>query len=72
MFGKPVVAVITSLTRDIICFIPLICTLPVFMGIDGILVSAPIADLIAMTVTAVLTVLYFAKFKKKESIEEIQ
>lgn len=62
--GKPVFAVLTSLIRDIICFIPLICAMPVFMGIDGILLSAPIADLIAMAVTAILTVVYFKQLKK--------
>ena len=63
--GKPVFAVLTSLIRDIICFIPLICTMPLFMGIDGILWSAPIADLIAMAVTVVLTIIYFVKLNKK-------
>ena len=61
--GKPVFAVLTSLIRDIICFIPLICTMPLFMGIDGILWSAPIADLIAMAVTVALTIIYFVKLK---------
>lgn len=62
--GKPVFAILTSLIRDIICFIPLICTMPLFMGIDGILWSAPIADLIAMAVTVALTVAYFVKLRK--------
>lgn len=34
--GKPVFAIIASLIRDIICFIPLICILPIFYGIEGI------------------------------------
>lgn len=62
--GKPVSAVLTSLIRDIVCFVPLICILPIFFGIDGILVAAPIADFIAMIVTAVLTILFFVKMKK--------
>ena len=64
--GKPVFAVLTSLIRDIICFVPLICVLPVFYGINGILVSAPIADLIAMIVTAVMNVVFFVEIKKSE------
>ena len=63
--GKPIFAVLTSLIRDIMCFIPLICTIPLLMGIDGILLSAPIADLIAMTVTVILTIVYFVKLNKK-------
>lgn len=62
--GKPVFAVLTSLIRDIVCFIPLICVLPVFYGLDGILVSAPIADFIAMAVTAAMTVAFFVGLKK--------
>ncbi len=62
--GKPVFAVLTSLIRDIVCFVPCICILPLFWGIDGILISAPIADLAAMTVTAALTIVYFKKAKK--------
>ena len=62
--GKPVFAVLTSLIRDIICFVPLICVLPIFFGVNGILISAPIADLIAMIVTAALTVVFFLGIKK--------
>lgn len=63
--GKPVFAVLASLIRDIICFIPLITTLPLALGIDGILWAAPIADAIAMAVTAALTIVYFTGQKKK-------
>ena len=69
--GKPVFAVLASLIRDIICFVPLICTLPVFYGINGILISAPIADFIAMIVTAVMTIMFFrqiALLKKNSDV----
>ncbi len=62
--GKPVFAVLTSLIRDIICFVPLICVLPIFYGVDGILVSAPIADSLAMIVTAGLTLSFLRGIKK--------
>ncbi len=62
--GKPIFAVLASLIRDIICFVPLICVLPIFYGVNGILVSAPIADLLAMLVTAGLTVAFFIGIKK--------
>ncbi len=75
--GKPVFAVLTSLIRDIISFVPLICVLPIFLGVNGILISAPIADLLAMIVTAVLTAVFFLGIKKakrqakeSEKIEE--
>lgn len=61
--GKPVYAIVTSMIRDIIFFVPLVIILPRFMGIDGILYAAPISDIVAMTVTVVLTVVYMKKLK---------
>lgn len=63
--GKPVFAVLSSLIRDVICFIPLIVTLPLALGIEGVLWAAPIADSIAILVAAALTIVYFFKLKKK-------
>ncbi len=51
--GKPAQAVISSIIRDIVCFIPLILILPIFLGIEGILFAAPVADFIAMIVATV-------------------
>lgn len=56
--GKPVHAVVSSMIRDIVCFIPLIIVLPMFFGIEGILFAAPAADIVAMTVAAMLTVAF--------------
>ncbi len=67
--GKPLFAVSASLIRDIVCFVPLVCTLPLGMGIDGCLWAAPIADGIAMIVTAALTVVCFKSLKKACSVE---
>lgn len=61
--GKPVHAVVSSMIRDIICFLPLITVLPMHFGIEGILCAAPIADLIAMMVAAVLTVSFMKTLK---------
>ena len=55
--GKPIHAVISSMVRDIVCFTPLILILPaIFKNVEVILYVAPISDLIAMTVTAFLSV----------------
>jgi len=71
--GKPVFAVIASLIRDIICFVPLVCTLPLAFGIYGVLYAAPIADAIALLVTVALLALYVREIKasrRKEIAEE--
>lgn len=65
--GKPIRAVVASMIRDIVCFIPLILILPRFFGIEGILYAAPAADFIAIIVAAVLTVTYFKGLDGKQS-----
>ncbi len=51
--GKTGKGVFLSLTRQIIFLLPLLILLPMFMGIDGVMYSAPIAD----GITAVLSIL---------------
>lgn len=65
--GKPVQAVVSSMIRDIVCFIPLILILPAFFGIEGILFAAPISDFIAMIVAAVLTVVFLKTLQETHS-----
>ena len=68
--GKPIFAILASLIRDIICFIPLICTLPIAFGIDGILYAAPAADFVAMIVTVIMTVIFFIGIKKTATTQD--
>lgn len=63
--GRPLRAIIASVIRDIVCFIPLILTLPRFFGIEGILFAAPAADSIAMLVTVILTATYMKTLKEE-------
>lgn len=72
--GKPGMAVIASLTRDIICFVPLVILLPAIFegrrpgsGIDAILFAAPAADVIGMMVAVCLTWRYFKTIEHGES-----
>jgi len=62
--GKPIRAVIASMIRDIVCFIPLIIILPLAFGIEGILCAAPCADFLAMIVAGILTVTFMKNLKK--------
>lgn len=65
--GKPTQAVVSSMIRDIVCFIPLILILPKFFGIEGILFAAPIADLIAMIVAVTLTIAFMRSIKEEKT-----
>ena len=57
--GRPVRAIVSSLVRDIVLFIPLVCIFPIFWGVEGILYAAPVADAVAILLTLVLTITYF-------------
>lgn len=71
--GKPISEIIASLIRDIVLFIPLIIILPAFFGgVESILYAAPVADILAIIVTIILTVLFFKKINKLEKDETIK
>ncbi len=59
--GKAGQGVFLSLTRQIIFLLPLLIILPVLIGIEGVMFSAPVADGIA----AVLCIFFIAKEFKK-------
>lgn len=65
--GRPVQAVIASLVRDVVCFVPLILIAPqLFPSVETILWVAPISDLIAMIVTAWLSHSFLKSLRKGE------
>ena len=63
--GKPVHAVVASMIRDVVCFVPLILILPAIIpSVEVILYAAPISDLIAMVVTAFLSVSFIRSLRE--------
>ncbi len=68
--GKPAKGVFLSLTRQIIFLLPLIIIFPLFMGIDGIMYAAPIADFVAAVVSVVLVRKEFVKINKRMEEKE--
>jgi len=59
--GDPIKAAITSLLRDIVCFVPVVIILPKFMGVKGALYAAPVADVVGIIVSSILVVIFFKK-----------
>ncbi|QUH26556.1 MATE family efflux transporter [Serpentinicella alkaliphila] len=49
--GKPKQAAFLSLTRQVIFLIPTLLILPRFLGLEGVLLSGPVADLSAFLIT---------------------
>ena len=72
--GQSANAMIASLVRDILCFTPVALILPAVLeksapgsGINGILLAAPISDLVALVVVLALTVPFFRRLKLEEA-----
>ena len=66
--GKAGTGIFISLTRQIIFLLPLILILPMFLGIEGVMYSAPVADLMA----AVLAVFFVSReLKRMKQMEHL-
>ena len=48
-----------SLTRQILFFLPLLLVLPIFFGIDGIVYTGPVADVLSGVVAIFMAVFEF-------------
>ena len=66
--GKPVKGLILSMTRQVIFLIPLLIILPLFFGLNGILFSAPIADIIAFITTTIVVTKELNIIRKKKKL----
>ena len=68
--GEPKRSVASSLTRDLICFVPLCLILPNFLGVEGVLWAAPIADIIGITVAGTLAIKFYRKLGTEKTAPE--
>ncbi len=64
--GKAFKGAFLSLTRQILFLLPLILILPLFMGIDGILYAAPVADFMAICATVIMAFFEFRNMNRLE------
>lgn len=62
--GYPAQASVLSLSKQIIFQIPVTLLLPVFMGIDGVLWTGPVSDLLALIMTIIMILAYWKKIFK--------
>ena len=59
--GKAWKGVFLSLTRQVIYLIPLMLTLPLILGLDGILIAQPTADALAITTAIIMIIIEFRR-----------
>ena len=66
--GKPGYAVVSSTVRDVGCFVPLMLILPsISPNVELLLYAAPISDIIAMGITACLSIAFLRSLKRAEN-----
>lgn len=63
--GKAKISMFLSLSRQMLFLLPLLITLPLWFGVDGIWWAMPISDTIAAMVTLVLMATYMKRFRRK-------
>ena len=64
--GKPVIAMISSMVRPLVFFIPALFFLTSRMGIDGALWAGPISDLLAFLLVSTLAIIEMQKLTATE------
>lgn len=65
--GEASTAMLLSLSRQVIMLIPLILILPGFLGLFGVWVSTPIADILSSVLTLFFVIKMFSKLSKMEN-----
>ena len=77
--GKPVLAMVSSLSRDILVFVPLVIALPYIgesiapgSGVDALLYSSLIADAVGVSITLPLTISFFKKLPKELELAKLE
>jgi len=66
--GKPLQAMILSLSRQVLFFIPLLLILPRFWGIEGVWRTAPIADALSVLLTATVITYEMRNLRRKKAL----
>ncbi len=65
--GKASRGIFLSLTRQIICLLPLIVIFPMLWGIDGVMYAGPVADSVAAILSVIFIVVEMRNLKKMEA-----
>ena len=68
--GEAKKSIFLSLTRQLLFLIPALLVLPHFLGLDGVWLSIPFADLVS-TITAVIMLAQEAKKFKRSEKEQL-
>jgi putative MATE family efflux protein len=63
--GMPKISIFLSLSRQLICLIPLLLLLPLWFQLDGVWGASMVADFISATLTAFILIYHYKKIRMK-------
>jgi len=69
--GKALPALIITISRQVLFLIPAVFILPVFLGIDGVWLSVPVADILSITMTGTWLLFEIKSFKGQVSVNKV-
>ncbi|MBQ8649043.1 MAG: MATE family efflux transporter [Clostridia bacterium] len=70
--GKAVASTMLSMVREIVFGVGFALVLPIFFGLDGVLYSMPVSDILTAVVSAIIIVMTYKQLSKKEANIEKQ
>ncbi|MBQ9979653.1 MAG: MATE family efflux transporter [Oscillospiraceae bacterium] len=65
--GKPTLSMVMTLLREIVLHIPFIFIMPIFFGVEGVLLTMPICDIGALILTIIISVKVVGKLKPADA-----
>ncbi len=68
--GMVKIAIVLSLSRQLLCLLPFVYLLPIWFGVKGVWISFPVADFISMVMAAVFVFRLMRKFDKLKDGED--
>ena len=69
--GKAKMGIFISFTRQIVFLLPLLIFIPMFLGIDGVVIAGPIADSVAAIISSTLLIKEIRKLGKLDAEEKL-
>ena len=65
--GKAVASTLLSMVREIVFGVGFALLLPVFFGLDGVLYSMPVSDVLTFIITAVVIVMTYGQLAEEKA-----
>lgn len=69
--GRAIQSGVLALSRNGVIFIPLVLTLPLLLGFDGVIYAQPIADAVTAAIAFGMLALLFRELKRRETPEAL-